>query len=119
MNYDGLKSAIIELLSGAEVPVNTVTFKNDAANFTNKDDVLTYMIHLGYLGYNQDRRTAFVPNKEIRQELTAAVHSRAWNEMIKCNIILNLSESCRQAGNLLTLYFFQSRSVKAHTQRRQ
>lgn len=119
MNYDGLKSAIIELLSGAEVPVNTVTFKNDAANFTNKDDVLTYMIHLGYLGYNQDRRTAFVPNEEIRQELTAAVHSRAWNEMIKCNIILNLSESCRQAGNLLTLYFFQSRSVKAHTQRRQ
>ncbi len=83
MNYDGLKSAIIELLSGAEVPVNTVTFKNDAANFTNKDDVLTYMIHLGYLGYNQDRRTAFVPNEEIRQELTAAVHSRAWNEMIK------------------------------------
>mgnify|MGYP000071411069 FL=1 len=40
------------------------------------------MIHLGYLGYNQNRRTAFVPNEEIRQELTTAVESRKWNEMI-------------------------------------
>lgn len=83
MNYDGLKTAIIEMLSGAEVKVNVTTFKNDAVNFSNKDDVLTYMIHLGYLGYNQKFRTAFVPNEEIRQELVAAVESRAWNEMIQ------------------------------------
>ncbi len=31
------------------------------------------MIHLGYLGYDQNRRSAFVPNEEIRQELTLAV----------------------------------------------
>lgn len=83
LNYDGLKTAMIETLSGAEVKVNTTTFKNDASNFTNKDDVLTYMIHLGYLGYNQKQKTAFVPNEEIRRELTAAVESRAWDEMIK------------------------------------
>ena len=29
MNYDGLKTAIIEMLSGAEVKVNTATFQND------------------------------------------------------------------------------------------
>lgn len=40
------------------------------------------MIHLGYLGYDQTRKTAFVPNEEIRQELTTAVESKAWNEMI-------------------------------------
>ena len=51
-------------------------------NIQSKDDVLTYLIHLGYLGYNQNRRTAFVPNEEIRQELTTAVESRKWNEMI-------------------------------------
>ncbi len=83
MNYDGLKTAIIEMLSGAEVRVNTATFKNDTVHFTNKDDVLTYIIHLGYLGYNQDRRTAFLPNEEIRQELTAAVESRCWDEMLR------------------------------------
>ena len=82
MNYDGLKIAIIEMLSGAEVRVNTATFKNDTVNIRSKDDVLTYMIHLGYLGYNEIRKTAFVPNEEIRQELTTAVESKTWNEML-------------------------------------
>lgn len=82
MNYDGLKSAIIEMLSGVSVKVNTATFKNDTVNIQNKDDVITYMIHLGYLGYDQVSRTAFVPNEEIRQELTTAVESRKWNELL-------------------------------------
>ena len=43
---------------------------------------MMYLIHLGYLGYDQTRKTAFVPNEEIRQELTTAVESKAWNEMI-------------------------------------
>lgn len=82
MNYDGLKTALIEMLSGAEVKVNTVTFQNDTVNLKSRDDVLTYMIHLGYLGYNQNQKTTFVPNEEIRQELTAAVESRHWNELL-------------------------------------
>ena len=82
MNYDGLKTSIIEMLSGAEAKVNTVSFKNDVVNIKGKDDVLTYMIHLGYLGYNQNRKTAFVPNEEIRQELMAAVESKSWNEIL-------------------------------------
>ena len=82
MNYDGLKNAIIEMLSGASVRVNTATFSNDTRNIQCKDDVLTYMIHLGYLGYDQYTKTAFIPNEEIRQELTVAVESRSWNEML-------------------------------------
>ena len=68
-----MKSAVIEMLSGDEVKVNTATFKNDTVNIQNRDEVLTYVIHLGYLGYDQNRRSAFVPNEEIRQELTLAV----------------------------------------------
>lgn len=82
MDYDGLKTAIIEMLSGTAVKVNTATFRNDALNIQSKDDVLTYMIHLGYLGYDQTTKTAFVPNEEIRQELSVAVGSRPWNEML-------------------------------------
>lgn len=82
MNYNGLKTAIVEMLSGASVKVNTATFKNDIVNIKSKDDVLTYMIHLGYLGYDQTRKMTFVPNEEIRQELTIAVESKQWNEMI-------------------------------------
>lgn len=82
MDYHGLKTALIEMLSGASVKVNTLTFQNDIANIRNKDDVLTYLIHLGYLGYDQPRKEAFVPNEEIRQELMTAVEDRSWDEMI-------------------------------------
>ena len=81
-NYDGLKNAIIEMLSGAAVKVNTATFKNDMLAIKNRDNVLTYMIHLGYLGYDQTKKMAFIPNEEIRQELTIAVESRRWDELL-------------------------------------
>ena len=82
MNYDGLKNAIIEMLSGSEVKVDTATFKNDPAKIQNRGDVITYLIHLGYLGYNEDSESAFVPNEEIRQELITAVRSSNWDELI-------------------------------------
>ena len=82
MNYDGLRNSIIEMLSGSEVKVDTATFKNDPAKIQNRDDVITYLIHLGYLGYNEDSESAFVPNEEIRQELITAVRSSNWDELI-------------------------------------
>ena len=82
MNYDGLRNAIIEMLSGSEVKVDTATFKNDPAKIQNRDDVITYLIHLGYLGYNEDSESAFVPNEEIRQELITAVRSSNGDELI-------------------------------------
>lgn len=68
MNFDGLKTAIMEMYSGSEVEVNIGSFQNNISSFFGKDDVLTYLIHLGYLGYDQYHRTAFIPNEEIRQE---------------------------------------------------
>ena len=83
MDFDGLKTALIEMLSGTSVKLNTATFTNDTVNFKNRDDVLTYLIHLGYLGYDEDAEAAFVPNEEIRQELTKAIRRNAWDEMIQ------------------------------------
>lgn len=82
MNFDGLKNAMIEMISGAFVKVNIKSFQNDTVSFASKDDVLTYLIHLGYLAYNQKSQSVYIPNEEIRQELTAAVESTKWNEMI-------------------------------------
>ena len=82
MNFDGLKTAIIEMLSGASVEVDVTSFQNDMTSFVNKDDVFTYLIHLGYLAYNQRTQTAFIPNEEIRQELIKATRRKKWDELI-------------------------------------
>ena len=68
MDFDGLKTAIIQMLSGGTVEVDVNTFRNDMVSFQNKDDVLTLLIHLGYLAYDQVKGIAFIPNEEIRQE---------------------------------------------------
>ena len=69
MDFDGLKQAIIEMVSGSTVEVDTGTFQNDTVSFSSRDDVITYLIHLGYLAYQRKSNSAFVPNEEIRQEL--------------------------------------------------
>lgn len=82
MNFDGLRAAIIEMMSGAAVDVDVTSFQNDTVSFANRDDILTYLIHLGYLAYDQDRQQVFIPNEEIRHELNNAVKRNKWNEMI-------------------------------------
>ncbi|WP_461879010.1 AAA family ATPase [Fusicatenibacter sp.] len=82
MDFDGLRAAIIEMMSGAAVDVDVTSFQNDTVSFANRDDVLTYLIHLGYLAYDQDREQVFIPNEEIRHELNNAVKRNQWNEMI-------------------------------------
>lgn len=81
MDFDGLKTSIIEMLSGAAVEVDVSAFQNDAISFADKDDVLTYLIHLGYLGYDQKNKQAFIPNEEIRQEFLKVLKRRKWTEL--------------------------------------
>lgn len=82
MDFDGLRAAIIEMLSGTSVDVDVTSFQNDTVSFANRDDVLTYLIHLGYLAYDQNRQQVLIPNEEIRHELNNAVKRGRWNEMI-------------------------------------
>lgn len=73
MNEDGLKEAIVRMLGGERCPVDTNTFQNDMTNIKSKDDVLTLLIHLGYLSYDMVYETVFIPNEEVRQEFIRAV----------------------------------------------
>ena len=82
MDFDGLKEAIITMLSGNQIQVDVTSFQNDTISFVNKDDVITYLIHLGYLAYDQGFKTAVIPNEEIRQELVKATRRKKWNELV-------------------------------------
>ena len=82
-DFDGLRAAIISMISGNEIKVRTTTFQNDMVSFKNKDDVLTLLIHLGYLAFNQKNQMAYIPNEELRNELMDAVEENKWDEIIQ------------------------------------
>lgn len=81
MDFDGLKTDIIKMLSGDPVKVEVSSFQNDMVTFQDKDDVLTLLIHLGYLAYNEERQTTYIPNEEIRSEFAKATKRKKWNEL--------------------------------------
>lgn len=81
MDFDGLKTNIIEMLSGASVSADVNSFRNDMVSFADKDDVLTFLVHLGYLAYDRKKQTVCIPNEEIRQEFAAATKRNKWNEL--------------------------------------
>ena len=65
MNFEGLKDDVISMIAGNAVPVNTGSFANDMSTFHTEDDVLTLLIHLGYVSYDYDNKTVKIPNEEV------------------------------------------------------
>jgi len=78
LNEDGLKDAVISMLGGERCRINTRTFQNDMSNIKSKDDVLTLLVHLGYLAYDSDRNEVYIPNQEVADEFKSAVEYSGW-----------------------------------------
>lgn len=93
MDFDGLKKAVIEMLSGGRCRINIRHFQNDMTTFKTKDDVITLLVHLGYLTYDKKDSTAFIPNREILQEFLNAVDGTGWDGLAQA---LNRSEELLQ-----------------------
>lgn len=83
MDMDGLKDAVVEMLAGASVRINTGTFANDMTTFATKDDVLTLLVHLGYLTYDSENETVTIPNKEVSREYVNAISTMDWHGVIQ------------------------------------
>ena len=47
-----------------------------------KDDVLTVLIHLGYLSYNWKENECYIPNLEVAGEMVNAVKSNNWSPLV-------------------------------------
>lgn len=82
MDMDGLKDAVVRMLAREEIRINTGTFENDMTTFATKDDVLTLLVHLGYLTFDGTRETVAIPNKEVSQEYVNAISTMDWQEVI-------------------------------------
>jgi len=68
MDFEGLQGTVARLISGEKVPVDTSLYENDFETLSTRDDVLTLLIHLGYLTYDAEMKAAHIPNEEVRDE---------------------------------------------------
>ena len=82
MNFEGLKDDIIRMLGGGRGAVDPTGFQNDMSVIRNRDDVLTVLIHLGYLSYDWREEECYIPNREVAGEMVNAVKATNWHHVI-------------------------------------
>ena len=82
INFEGLKDNIIQMLAGGRCSVDTTGFQNDMSVVRTRDDVLTVLIHLGYLSYDRRERECYIPNREVAGEMVNAVKTTDWKNVI-------------------------------------
>ena len=87
MDFEGLQEIVSRLIAGEEIVIRTDKFANDFETFKSRDDVLTLLIHLGYLTWNEENQTARIPNDEVRTEFEGILDgigaNPKWLELIE------------------------------------
>lgn len=83
LDFDGLSKTVAELIGGIRTKVDTRGFENDLITFRNRDDVLTLLIHLGYLAYDGESQTVYIPNEELRREFARSIREIKHDETIR------------------------------------
>lgn len=82
MDMDGLKESIVGMLGGLTQKIDPESFSNDMTSLKTKDDVLTLLVHLGYLAYDVDNSEVSIPNMEIQAEFVRAMKDKKWDRII-------------------------------------
>ena len=95
LNFDGLKEKIEKMIAGERIVIDTGTFQNDMSSFHYADDVLTLLVHLGYLTYDFDTKSCWIPNMEVQQEFVRSIKDGGWERVINA---INQSEECLKAA---------------------
>ena len=83
LDYNGLGEAASDILGDKEIKVDISSFQNAPQDLTSKDDVLTLLVHFGYLNYNPKSEMVRIPNEEIRQEFARAVRKVTHSDTIR------------------------------------
>ncbi len=78
-DFDGLKEVVAMLMEGGREKISIGNYQNDMTTFNAKDDVLTLLIHLGYLGYDFENKEVFIPNNEILDEFKNSTKAQSWD----------------------------------------
>ncbi len=94
MDFDGLRQLVVDMLGGRRCNIDVESFQNDITSFNSADDVITLLIHMGYLAYDNKTKEVFIPNEEVRSVFLRAIKNDGWSEVIKA---INASETLLKA----------------------
>ncbi|MDE5570454.1 MAG: ATP-binding protein, partial [Prevotella sp.] len=94
MNFEGLKDAIINMLGGGSCKIDPTSFQNTMSIIKSKNDVLTLLVHLGYLAYDGDKSECYIPNQEVGGEMVNDIKDTNWHHVIES---VNESQTILQA----------------------
>lgn len=83
MDFDGLRQLIVDMLGNQRCSIDVESFQNDITSFKSADDVITLLIHMGYLAYDSKTKKVFIPNDEVRSVFWRAIRNDGWEEVIK------------------------------------
>lgn len=83
LNQDGLRNKVIQMIAGEKVKINPEKFQNDMVTFRSADDVLTLLVHLGYLTFDFDTKEVWIPNSEVRQEFINSIEDGGWEHVMQ------------------------------------
>lgn len=82
-NEDGLRDTIVKLLAGEKKKIDISTFTNDMVTFKSQDDVLTLLVHLGYLTFDFKTKEVSIPNYEVSEQFASTIKITDWSEVSK------------------------------------
>lgn len=77
-----LKALVTRLIAGESVPVNPDKFQNDMTTLESADDVLTLLVHLGYLTYDFYNQKVTIPNQEVQKEFINCIEDGGWEPVM-------------------------------------
>ena len=80
-NDDGLRDTVIKLIAGEKKKIDPSTFNNDMVTFNSQDDVLTLLVHLGYLTFDSETNEVAIPNYEVSEQFASTIRNKDWAEV--------------------------------------
>ena len=117
MDFDGLRDSIIKMLANENIKIDDNSFQNDENEIKNKDDVLTFLVHVGYLAYDETKNEVFIPNNELMSVFFTTIKQCDWpaiseaiqqsDELLNATLSMNPSKVCE----IIKKVHYQSTSV--------
>lgn len=120
LDMNVLRQSVIKMIAGEKIKVNTEKFENDMVTFKSADDVITLLIHLGYITYDSKTNEAWIPNKEVQQEFINCIEDGGWEEVMnavrKSDDLLNATLNCdeKKVAGIIEEVHRQNSSIIAY-----